>query len=70
MQRATKSVKRLGMEQTNEFVHLIGLSTTLSNFQDVATFRHVDEKKGPFYLDATYWPCGLQQQFIGIMEKS
>jgi len=42
------------MEQTNEFVCLIGLSTTLSNFQDVATFLRVDEKKGPFYLDATY----------------
>ena len=58
------------MEQTNEFVCLIGLSTTLSNFQDVATFLCVDEKKGPFYLDATYWPCGLQQQFISITEKS
>ena len=29
----------------------------------------VDEKKGLFYFDASYRPCGLQQQFIGIMEK-
>ncbi|KXN85948.1 Pre-mRNA-splicing factor brr2 [Leucoagaricus sp. SymC.cos] len=33
------------MEQTNEHVRL-SLSTTLSNYQDVATFLHVDEKKG------------------------
>jgi len=30
----------------------------------------VDEKKGLFYFDTTHWPCGLQQQFISIMEKS
>ena len=29
----------------------------------------MDEKKGLFYFDATYRPCGLQQQFIGITEK-
>jgi len=33
------------MEQTNEFVCLVGLSATLPNFQDVATFLRVDEKK-------------------------
>jgi len=58
------------MEQTNEFVCLISLSAIFSNFQDVATFLCMNEKKGPFYFNATYWPCGLQQQFISIMEKS
>ena len=57
------------MEQTNEYVRLVGLSATLPNYQDVATFLRVDEKKGLFYFDATYRPCGLQQQFIGITEK-
>jgi len=33
------------MEQTNEFVYLVDLSATLPNFQDVATFLHIDEKK-------------------------
>ncbi|KAK7461038.1 Pre-mRNA-splicing helicase BRR2 [Stygiomarasmius scandens] len=57
------------MEQTNEYVRLVGLSATLPNYKDVATFLRVDESKGLFYFDATYRPCGLQQQFIGITEK-
>ncbi|KAG6820013.1 hypothetical protein H0H93_006477 [Arthromyces matolae] len=57
------------MEQTAEYVRLIGLSATLPNYQDVATFLRVDEKKGLFYFDASYRPCGLQQQIIGITEK-
>ncbi|KAH6906126.1 Sec63 Brl domain-containing protein [Coprinopsis sp. MPI-PUGE-AT-0042] len=57
------------MEQTNEYVRLVGLSATLPNYKDVATFLRVDEKKGLFYFDASYRPCGLQQQFIGITEK-
>lgn len=57
------------MEQTNEYVRLVGLSATLPNYEDVATFLRVDEKKGLFYFDASYRPCGLQQQFIGITEK-
>ncbi|KAG5640834.1 hypothetical protein DXG03_006882 [Asterophora parasitica] len=57
------------MEQTNEYVRLVGLSATLPNYQDVATFLRVDESKGLFYFDASYRPCGLQQQFIGITEK-
>ena len=57
------------MEQTSEYVRLIGLSATLPNYQDVATFLRVDESKGLFYFDASYRPCGLQQQFIGVTEK-
>ncbi|KAJ6623527.1 Sec63 Brl domain-containing protein [Mycena sp. CBHHK59/15] len=57
------------MEQTSEYVRLVGLSATLPNYQDVATFLRVDESKGLFYFDAAYRPCGLQQQFIGITEK-
>ncbi|KAH8119267.1 Sec63-domain-containing protein [Phellopilus nigrolimitatus] len=57
------------MEQTGDYVRLVGLSATLPNYQDVATFLRVDEKKGLFYFDASYRPCGLQQQFIGVTEK-
>ncbi|KAF7323081.1 hypothetical protein HMN09_00088200 [Mycena chlorophos] len=57
------------MEQTAEYVRLVGLSATLPNYQDVATFLRVDESKGLFYFDSTYRPCGLQQQFIGVTEK-
>ncbi|KAG6914415.1 hypothetical protein DXG01_000484, partial [Tephrocybe rancida] len=57
------------MEQTTEYVRLVGLSATLPNYQDVASFLRVDESKGLFYFDASYRPCGLQQQIIGITEK-
>ncbi|KAF5370279.1 hypothetical protein D9758_006929 [Tetrapyrgos nigripes] len=63
----SRTIRR--MEQTNEYVRLVGLSATLPNYKDVATFLRVDESKGLFYFDATYRPCGLQQQFIGITEK-
>jgi len=57
------------MEQTQEYVRLVGLSATLPNYQDVAKFLRVDESKGLFYFDASFRPCGLQQQFIGVTEK-
>lgn len=63
----SRTIRR--MEQTNDYVRLVGLSATLPNYQDVATFLRVDEKKGLFYFDATYRPCALQQQFVGITEK-
>jgi pre-mRNA-splicing helicase BRR2 len=47
------------MEQTSEYVRLVGLSATLPNYQDVATFLRVDESKGLFYFDASYRPCVL-----------
>ncbi|KAH8113460.1 Sec63 Brl domain-containing protein [Phellopilus nigrolimitatus] len=56
-------------QQTGDYVHLVGLSATVPNSQNVATFLRVDEKKGLFYFDASYRPCGLQQQFIGVTEK-
>ena len=52
------------MEQTLEYVWLVGLSATLPNYQDVATYLWVDELKGLFYFYVSYGLCGLQQQFI------
>jgi pre-mRNA-splicing helicase BRR2 len=57
------------MEQLNDPVRLVGLSATLPNYKDVATFLRVNPKKGLFYFEAAYRPCPLQQQFIGITEK-
>ncbi|KAH9029423.1 putative RNA helicase [Lactarius pseudohatsudake] len=57
------------MEQTSDYVRLVGLSATLPNYHDVATFLRVDQSKGLFYFDASYRPCALQQQFIGVTEK-
>ena len=62
-----RTVRR--MEQTREYVRLIGLSATLPNYEDVASFLRVDAQRGLFYFNASYRPCGLQQQFIGITEK-
>ncbi|GAO51264.1 Sec63-domain-containing protein [Saitoella complicata NRRL Y-17804] len=62
-----RTIRRV--EQTLEPVRLVGLSATLPNYADVATFLRVDPKKGLFYFDSTYRPCPLKQEFIGITEK-
>ncbi|UZJ56862.1 hypothetical protein CBS101457_006182 [Exobasidium rhododendri] len=57
------------MEQLNDAVRLVGLSATLPNYKDVATFLRVNPKKGLFYFESSYRPCPLKQEFIGITEK-
>ena len=56
------------MEQTSDYVRLVGLSATLPNYRDIATFLRVDQSKGLLYFDVSYRPCAFQQQFIGITE--
>ena len=55
-------------ETLQQHVRLVGLSATLPNYEDVATFLRV-ERKGLFYFDNSYRPVPLEQQFIGITEK-
>jgi pre-mRNA-splicing helicase BRR2 len=62
----TRTIRR--MEQTSEYIRLVSLSATLLNYQDVVTFLRVDESKGVFYFEASYRPCGLQEQFIGVTD--
>ena len=50
-------------------VRMVGLSATLPNFEDVATFLRVDPEKGLFFFDNSFRPVPLQQQYIGITEK-
>ena len=57
------------MEQTQEVIRLVGLSATLPNYADVATFLRVDPKKGLFHFDSTFRPCPLKQEFIDVTEK-
>ena len=57
------------MEQTGEHVRLVGLSATLPNYRDVASFLRVDPSKGMFHFDGSYRPCPLRQEFVGITEK-
>jgi len=57
------------IETTQEMIRVVGLSATLPNFEDVATFLRVNPDKGLFYFDNSYRPVPLQQQYIGITEK-
>lgn len=57
------------VEATQQMVRLVGLSATLPNYEDVASFLRVDPSKGLFYFDSSYRPVPLQQQYIGVMEK-
>ena len=57
------------IEQTGDPVRLIGLSATLPNYRDVASFLRVDPVHGLFHFDGSYRPCPLRQEFIGVTEK-
>ncbi|KAF2662907.1 Sec63-domain-containing protein [Lophiostoma macrostomum CBS 122681] len=56
-------------EQTGDHVRLVGLSATLPNYRDVASFLRVDPEKGLFHFDGTFRPCPLKQEFIGVTDK-
>ena len=57
------------IETTQEDVRLLGLSATLPNYEDVATFLRVDPSKGLFFFDNSFRPVPLEQQYVGITEK-
>jgi hypothetical protein len=47
-------------------VRLVGLSATLPNFEDVASFLRVKPDTGLFHFDNSFRPCPLAQQYVGI----
>ncbi|CAK0763687.1 DExH-box ATP-dependent RNA helicase DExH12 [Coccomyxa viridis] len=57
------------IEATQEMTRLVGLSATLPNYEDVASFLRVKEKVGLFYFDTSYRPVPLAQQYVGITVK-
>jgi len=57
------------VETTQEPIRIVGLSATLPNYEDVATFLRVDPSNGLFFFDNSFRPVPLQQQYIGITEK-
>lgn len=57
------------IERTGDPVRLIGLSATLPNYRDVASFLRVDPIKGLFHFDGSFRPCPLKQEFIGVTDK-
>lgn len=58
------------VEATAEPIRLVGLSATLPNYADVATFLRVKPEKGLFFFDHSYRPVPLQMQYIGITERN
>ena len=57
------------IEQTGDPVRLVGLSATLPNYRDVASFLRVDPLNGLFHFDGSYRPCPLRQEFVGVTDK-
>ena len=49
-------------------IRLVGLSATLPNYTDVASFLHVSPGRGLFHFGAEYRPVPLATQFIGVTE--
>ena len=58
------------VEQSQEPVRIVGLSATLPNYVDVATFLRVKPETGLFFFDNSFRPVPLQQQYIGVSEKN
>lgn len=63
--RTMRSMNQFGSDQ----VRIVGLSATLPNYEDVATFLNVDFRKGLFHFDNSYRPVPLETNFIGITER-
>lgn len=57
------------VESRQRQVRLVGLSATLPNYQDVASFLQVPDR-AVFYFGPEYRPVPLQQQFYGITVNS
>ncbi|XP_033619360.1 activating signal cointegrator 1 complex subunit 3 isoform X4 [Fukomys damarensis] len=54
------------VESTQSMIRILGLSATLPNYLDVATFLHVNPYIGLFYFDGRFRPVPLGQTFLGI----
>ncbi|XP_054637612.1 activating signal cointegrator 1 complex subunit 3 isoform X2 [Dunckerocampus dactyliophorus] len=54
------------VESTQSMIRILGLSATLPNYQDVATFLHVNPYIGLFFFDSRFRPVPLGQTFVGV----
>lgn len=55
-------------EAAQRVIRLVGLSATLPNYVDVASFMRVDPQKGLFHFDGSHRPVPLSQSFVGVTE--
>ncbi|KAK9868384.1 hypothetical protein WJX84_004044 [Apatococcus fuscideae] len=58
------------VEASQSMIRIVGLSATLPNCKDVATFLGVNHDTGLFYFDASYRPVPLEMQFVGVTERN
>eukprot|EP00002_Diphylleia_rotans_P001075 TRINITY_DN10590_c0_g1_i1.p1 TRINITY_DN10590_c0_g1~~TRINITY_DN10590_c0_g1_i1.p1 ORF type:complete len:1715 (+),score=334.69 TRINITY_DN10590_c0_g1_i1:82-5226(+) len=58
------------VESSQSMIRIVGLSATLPNYQNVATFLRVNLTTGLFHFDNSYRPVPLHQQFIGVKEQN
>nr|XP_053631811.1 activating signal cointegrator 1 complex subunit 3-like [Cherax quadricarinatus] len=54
------------VESQQSMIRIVGLSATLPNYIDVATFLRVNPYKGLFYFDGRFRPVPLGLSFIGV----
>lgn len=54
------------VESSQSLIRIVGLSATLPNYIDVATFLRVNPMIGLFYFDSRFRPVPLCQKFIGV----
>ncbi|KAI8894352.1 Sec63 Brl domain-containing protein [Globomyces pollinis-pini] len=58
------------VESSQSMIRIVGLSATLPNFIDVATFLGVNPYQGLFFFDGGFRPVPLEQHFLGIKSKA
>ena len=51
-------------------IRIVGLSATLPNYIDVASFLHVNPYQGLFYFDSRFRPVPLGLTFCGVKAMS
>ena len=54
------------VESSQTVIRIVGLSATLPNYIDIATFLRVNPEVGLFFFDGRFRPVPLAQTFIGI----
>jgi hypothetical protein len=58
------------VESSQTVIRVVGLSATLPNYIDVATFLRVNPYVGLFFFDGRFRPVPLAQTFIGIKQPN
>jgi activating signal cointegrator complex subunit 3 len=58
------------VESSQKLIRLVGLSATLPNYRDVASFLGVNQSTGMFFFGPEYRPVPLDMTFVGVTEKA